>query len=331
MSSSVDEQMENAIFDSVKSGAFNVIDTAINYRAMKSEKSIGRALVRLAEAGISRDQLFISTKNGYITNDADYASIGLDEYIRKMYVDSEVIHEEDISPSYHVMKPEYIARCIDKSLANLHLESLDLVYIHNSFESWSGHVDKETYFDMLTEVFELHEKYRDAGRIRYYGMATWTCFRVPRSSQQFISMEEVVHAARSAGGENHGFRCIQLPYNLLYNEAATLQNQPVTGENELLTPLDAAKKLGIGLFASVPLMQGKLLEVPLPADPRMFPASPASAKLVQFVRSSPGIVSALIGQKSPQHVQDNSQIARLAPLDAGEFARALKIVGDSRG
>lgn len=62
MSRSVDEQMENAIFDSVMSGASNVIDTAINYRAMKSEKSIGRALVRLAEAGISRPIIHLNKK-----------------------------------------------------------------------------------------------------------------------------------------------------------------------------------------------------------------------------------------------------------------------------
>ena len=40
-----DQAVENAVFESVKSGAVNVIDTAINYRAMRSEKSIGRALL----------------------------------------------------------------------------------------------------------------------------------------------------------------------------------------------------------------------------------------------------------------------------------------------
>jgi aryl-alcohol dehydrogenase-like predicted oxidoreductase len=65
-----DQAVEDAVYQSVKSGAVNVIDTAINYRAMKSEKSIGRALLRLAKEGvISRDQVFVSTKNGYITND----------------------------------------------------------------------------------------------------------------------------------------------------------------------------------------------------------------------------------------------------------------------
>ena len=35
-----DQSMENAVYDSVKSGGVNVIDTAINYRAMRSERSV---------------------------------------------------------------------------------------------------------------------------------------------------------------------------------------------------------------------------------------------------------------------------------------------------
>src|ERR671923_1408105 len=47
-----DKAVENAVYQSVKSGAVNIIDTAINYRAMKSEKSIGRALLRVVKDGI---------------------------------------------------------------------------------------------------------------------------------------------------------------------------------------------------------------------------------------------------------------------------------------
>jgi len=42
-----DKAMEEAVYRSIESGAINVIDTAINYRSMRSEKSIGRALSRL--------------------------------------------------------------------------------------------------------------------------------------------------------------------------------------------------------------------------------------------------------------------------------------------
>lgn len=39
--------MFNAIIDSVMSGGVNVIDTAINYRYMKSERTVGAAVNHL--------------------------------------------------------------------------------------------------------------------------------------------------------------------------------------------------------------------------------------------------------------------------------------------
>ena len=45
-----------------------MIDTAINYRYMKSERVIGAALRAL---NIPREQLFISSKSGYIPADGD--------------------------------------------------------------------------------------------------------------------------------------------------------------------------------------------------------------------------------------------------------------------
>ena len=55
-----DEAVERAVYDSIESGAINVLDTAINYRSMKAEKSIGRALSNLIRDNIiSRDQVFV--------------------------------------------------------------------------------------------------------------------------------------------------------------------------------------------------------------------------------------------------------------------------------
>ena len=67
-----DQMVTDAVKLSIQTGAINVIDTAINYRSQKAERSIGKALKELIESGeFKRDEIFISTKNGYITNDAD--------------------------------------------------------------------------------------------------------------------------------------------------------------------------------------------------------------------------------------------------------------------
>ena len=49
-----------------------MIDTAPNFRYMKSEKVIGKALTTLeSKYNIDRRQLFVQSKAGYIPEDAD--------------------------------------------------------------------------------------------------------------------------------------------------------------------------------------------------------------------------------------------------------------------
>jgi aryl-alcohol dehydrogenase-like predicted oxidoreductase len=319
-----DTDIENALYESVKSHAINVIDSAINYRAMKSEKSIGRSITRLVNEGIiSRDEIFVSTKNGYITNDGDYPMLDVWEYIQRMYISTGIIKAEDISSGYNVLKPAYIEKCIERSRFNLKLDTLDLVYVHNAFESWHQDVSKDKFFEMLSKVFEIYEKFRSLNKIRYYGMATWTCFRVSEENKEYLSLDEVYNIAKSIGGIDHGFRFIQLPYNLAYSEALFLKNQNVRNEKKL-TILEAAKRLKIGVFSSVPLLQGKLIQTKIPdyseglTDPIM--------KLVQIIRSSPSIIAPLIGQKKMDHVNNNNKISEVPPLSEEEFKLAIEVL-----
>jgi aryl-alcohol dehydrogenase-like predicted oxidoreductase len=319
-----DLAVENAVYQSVKSGAVNVIDTAINYRAMKSEKSIGRALLRVVKDGIiTRDQVFISTKNGYITNDGDYPNVDVMEYMHKMYIQTEVMRADDISSGYNVMNPNYLGKCIDKSLMNMHLSTIDLVYIHNAFESWHEDVSRQQFMEMLARAFEVYEKYRSQNKIRYYGMATWTCFRVPTDSPEYLSLEQAVKVAESVGGKNHGFRFIQLPYNLAYSEALLLKNQSAGPASGSLTILEAASKLNVGIFTSIPLFQGRLLRTEIPDYAGI---SDKVAKLVQIVRSSPSVIAPLIGQKKAEHVKENLKVADTPLLSQEEFKQAIRVL-----
>jgi aryl-alcohol dehydrogenase-like predicted oxidoreductase len=319
-----DRLMEDAVYNSIKSGSVNVVDTAINYRAMKSEKSIGRALLRLVRDKIvSRDQVFISTKNGYITNDGDYPGVDVMEYMQRMFISNGVIHAEDISSNYNVLNPNYLKRCIDKSLANMHLTTLDLVYIHNAYESWFEEISREEFLQGLSKVFEAYEEYRTAGKIRYYGMATWTCFRVPPGNKEYLLLEDVTKIAEKVGGpQKHGFRFIQLPYNLAYSEALLLRNQSV-GEEKNLTILEAAQRLGVGIFTSIPLFQGRLLKAQIPDYGGL---TDQVSKLLQIVRSSPSVIAPLIGQKNHKHVEQNLMISNTQPLNTKDFNEAIEVL-----
>ena len=317
-----DRDLENAIYESVKSRAMNVIDTAINYRSMKSEKNIGQAIKRLIDDRIiSRDQVFISTKNGYITNDGDYPSIDVLEYMHKMFISQGIIDSKDISSGYNVLNPKYIRKCIDKSLTNMQLDTIDLVYVHNAYESWFEDITRNEFDEMIHRVFEVYEEYRSKNKIRYYGMATWTCFRMSQNEEGYLPLEEMVKIAEDVAGKDHGFRFIQLPYNLVYREAYLLKNQSVGSVNDL-TILEACNKLNIGVFTSVPLLQAKLLSAKIPNyqgyDNQLL-------KIVQITRSTPNVIAPLIGQKKLNHVKENIELAKVAPLNISEFNDAIKI------
>jgi aryl-alcohol dehydrogenase-like predicted oxidoreductase len=316
-----DKAMENAIYDSIRSGAVNVIDTAINYRNMKSEKSIGRALSRLIKEDIiSRNEVFICTKNGYITNDGDYPGVDIMEYMQNMFISTGIIDSKDISSGHNVLNPNYIARCIDKSLMNMHLSAIDLVYIHNAFESWYNDISRDQFKEMLSKVFEVYEQYRANQKIRYYGMATWTCFRVERNNKEYLSLEDVVNLAKKVGGIQHGFKFIQLPYNMAYSEALLLKNQSV-GSEKNLTILEAAEKLNIKVFTSIPLFQSRLLRAKIPDYMGL---TDQVAKLIQIIRSSPSVIAPLIGHKKPEHVEQNLKIANIPPLNDTEFKEVVQ-------
>jgi aryl-alcohol dehydrogenase-like predicted oxidoreductase len=172
---------------------------------------------------------------------------------------------------------------------------------------------------MLSRVFEVYERYRSINKIRYYGMATWTCFRVPPDNREYLSLEEVVNLAKKIGGKQHGFRFIQLPYNLAYSEALLLKGQNV-GTEKNLTILEAAEKLNIKVFTSIPLFQSRLLRAQIPDYMGL---TDQVMKLVQVIRSSPSVIAPLIGYKKPQHIEQNLKIANIPPLNDEEFKNVI--------
>lgn len=313
-----DELVTNAVKQSILSGV-NVVDTAINYRSQKAERSVGKAISELIQENkISRDQIFVSTKNGYVTNDADI-QLGFWEQVKQEYTDKGVVKEGDITSGYHCMTTTYLSDQLDRSLKNLDLECVDLMYLHNAVEGQIKDISKEQFLKNLESVFELYEQKRDEGKIKFYGMATWECFRVPTDNPQYLSLEDTVNMAKKIGGENHGFKFIQLPFNLYYDQALLGKTQTI--ENNSVSALEAATRLDVGVFTSVPLMQGRLLQ---PGVMPEFSDLKPSMRALQFIRSSPGVIAPLIGQKSAEHVSENLEVMKIPPYSEDEFLNLVK-------
>ena len=150
---STDELVKNAVKQSVLSGV-NVIDTAINYRAQKAERSVGLAISELIEEeSISRDQIFVSSKNGYVTNDADIKEDFM-QYVMRELGKPGIVKEGDITSGYHCMTTSYLSDQLDRSLKNLNLECLDLMYLHNGIEGQIKDISKEQFLENLKSVFD---------------------------------------------------------------------------------------------------------------------------------------------------------------------------------
>ena len=78
---------------------------------------------------------------------------------------------------------------------------------------------------------------------------------------------------------------------------------------------------GIGVFTSVPFMQGRLLS---PGSMPEFGDLKPSIRALQFIRSSPGVLAPLAGQKTPEHLTENLEIMKIPPLSKDEFTNLVK-------
>jgi aryl-alcohol dehydrogenase-like predicted oxidoreductase len=311
-----DENYVNAIAKFVSAGG-NVVDTAANYRFQRSERNIGQALQRLAEKGFGREEVFISTKGGYLPFDNEPPA-DVRAYFQKEFVDKGIATFDDLVGGSHCMTPAYLQSQIDQSLRNMALETLDLFYVHNP-ESQLGAVDKYTFEARLAKAFEKLEENRAGGKIRFYGAATWNGFRVPPDNQGYHSLERMVGIAKQVGGDAHGFKFIQLPYNLAMPEAYLFRNQAFGGK--VHAPFEAAKELGVSVVCSASILQGKLAHS-VPQHIREILGSPTTDAMtsIQFVRSTPNVTTALVGMSRAAHVEENMKLAEIAPAPEEQFA-----------
>ncbi|MGP8075425.1 MAG: aldo/keto reductase [Thermoplasmata archaeon] len=307
-----DHAVEQAVTVCLTSGRVNVFDTAINYRYQRAERSIGRALAHLIERDVvKRDEVFVATKNGYFAPDAE-SSTPPDEWIVKELVRPGILDPADIVDDSHAMSPSYLSDQLERSRRNLGLATIDLVYLHNAPDAQIPVVGREVFASRLEAAFRLYERCRSEGRLRAYGLATWDCLRAPPDHPSFFSLESAVQLARKVGGDDHGFRFVQFPFNIAMPEAATIANQSVGGTRTTL--FEAARKLGIGCFTSVPLFQGQLAR----SGPKRNGLTSAQTA-VQFARSAPGTIAPLVGQKKTEHLSENLELAAQAPWGLEQF------------
>ena len=276
--------------------------------------------LRLASVGLGtylgRDEVFVATKGGYIPFDGQMPRDPA-AYFTETYLRPGLVRPDEVVGGAHCMAPRYLADQIDRSRENLGLATLDLYYLHNP-ESQLEAVDRDELTRRLRAAFETFEAAVAAGKIARYGTATWNGYREPPDAPGLLMLADVVAVAREVGGPDHHFRAIQLPYNLAMTEAFTRANQRIG--KETVSTLEAAKRLDVYVMASASVYQGQLTRNLPPVITAYLPGLATDAqRALQFVRSTPGIGTALVGMKSIEHVDDNAAVAAAAPIPWEKF------------
>jgi aryl-alcohol dehydrogenase-like predicted oxidoreductase len=296
------------------------VDSAINYRLQRSERSVGAALKQLAARGFPRDGIVVCTKAGFLTPDGEMPD-DANEYFSREFIEPGIFRPEDIAAGCHCMTPRYLADQLERSRRNLGVECVDVFYLHNP-ETQLSEVPLEEFRRRLGEAFAFLESAVAAGKIGAYGLATWNAFRDDPKSQGYLSLASMEEIARAAGGAEHHFRFVQLPLNLAMPEALLRPNQVV--EHKTMAMVQAARALKITLVSSAALLQGQLTRNLPPYIAAALGTTQDWVSALQFARSVPGVTTALAGMSHVEHVRANLDVIGIEPAPRDQFLKLFE-------
>lgn len=300
-------------------GGLNLIDTAINYRGMRSERAVGRVVRERTEGGCGRDDLFVVTKGGYVPHDAE------DPRPARRWIEEELVQPGLLgaqeAADRHSIRAEWILESLQRSLNNLGLQKIDGYLVHNP-ELALARLGA-SFWPELTRTFAALEEAVAAGLIGCYGVALWRTVRTRANDADRLPIERAVRSAQiAAGGGGHHLRLIELPLNVSDPGALLIKNQLAHGR--MVCALDAARAHGLYVLTSASVAGGEQLtpraRARLPQQPGV---SSERARALQFTRSAPGVGSALVGMRRVEHVREALQLAAQVPLLADQMAQLV--------
>jgi aryl-alcohol dehydrogenase-like predicted oxidoreductase len=254
--------------------------------------------------------LIVATKAGFLTFDSE-APDDPRHYIQDTFISRGIFDGCDITAGSHCMTPRYLNDQLHRSLKNLGVDCIDIFYIHNP-EIQLSDIDRDEFIRRLRAAFEFLELAVQEGKVRHYGLATWNGFRVPPDARDSLSLEAAVLCAHSIAADGHHFRFVQLPYNLAMPEAFTRPTQIVDGTTH--DDSSGLPQLGITVIASASILQSQLSRgLPPVVSETLSGLKTDAQRAIQFVRSTPGITTGLVGMSRTVHVDENLEVARYAP------------------
>lgn len=203
-------------------------------------------------------------------------------------------------------KIEYLRRALENSLKRLETDYIDLYQLHSPPE--------ETL--RSDEVFEALEKWKQQGKIRYYGVS------VKKTNDGLICLR------------NSNIASLQLPFNLLEAKAARIIFPKVSERNfgiiarmplarGLLTP-DRKVKTGLKLSDEYggrnPQDRIQSLSFLIANHQRTLPQAS-----IQFILQQPQVTTTIVGTLSKSHLKENIETLKLEKLKESEIQKIFSI------
>lgn len=284
---------ERAIARAIEAGV-NYFDTAVQYGDGESEKNLGRALQSLKRA-----DLVVGTK--VRLPGADRGRIG-----------------------------EAIAQSLDRSLARLRRDRVDIFHLHNSVTE-SGGGPALSVRQVLDEVVPAFERLREAGKIRFLGLT---------AVGETAALHQVVDSGK--------FDSAQVVYNML-NPSAAMSLPPDYPAQDYERLFERTKAAGTGVVGIRVLAGGALsgsaarhpIASPPPApigSAMNYDADVARARRLQplvsegfaaslteaatrFALSQPAIGTILVGIATAEQFEEALKAVAKGPLPAAALDR----------
>ncbi len=289
----------------------NHIDTAANYRYTKSEQEIGEALGELFEDGVKREELVIATKGGFLPLSYPFPENPY-HWINDTVVKSGIAKENEIVTDEHCMSVDFIEWSFEESLRRLGVGGVDIFYVHNP-EFELGIVAYDELVGKFGAISKMLEAKRKEGKLGGYGIASWNGFLNEPSNMEYLSLADFVAASR-------------VPYNPAKPHGYIFANQKIGGE--YMPAIYAAKKLGLDVITSSSLLQMNLFKAPLKEAFRDVCALSLASDLqraLQFARSNPLTLSALVGVASDEHATHDFALLQEAAVDAKSYDKFFRL------
>lgn len=298
----------------------NVIDTAINYRAMRAERVVGRAVAHQISEGVDREKMFVVTKGGFVPHD------GEDPRSASAWIDEELVQKGFLKSEEavvrHSIRAPWITESLCRSRANLGLDKIDAYLLHNPERALprlgAG------FWSELTRTFGVLEEAVATGHIECYGLALWDAVRVRAGTPLNLLIERALECATVAagGGVNH-LRIIEIPLNVSNAEVLRMRNQMLKGR--LVPAMDLAQDCNLFVLTSASIARaGRLSSRGRARLPTIEGIESDYIRALQFTRSAPGTGSALVGMRCPEHVHAALSLAARPPLPPDEIRQLLK-------